>query len=205
MVAGQAEIEVGGARLLPGYLDRTGCERLLAEVGEVIAQAPTFSPETRFGRRMSVAMTSSGRFGWYSDRRGYRYVAEHPVTGRAWPPIPPLALDIWRQVAGVSRLPECCLVNVYRGEARMGLHQDRDEADLTQPVLSISLGDDAVFRVGGTERRAPRGHVTLRSGDVLVLGGTARLAYHGIDRVLPGTSDLIPGGGRINLTLRVVT
>jgi alkylated DNA repair protein (DNA oxidative demethylase) len=113
-------------------------------------------------------------------------------------------LAVWERFAPGARAPECCLVNLYR-EARMGLHQDRDEADLSQPVVSISLGDEALFRVGGTERGGPTRSVWLRSGDVAVLAGPARLAFHGVDRVRAGSSSLVPGGGRINLTLRVVT
>ena len=148
-------------------------------------------------------MTSAGRYGWYSDRKGYRYADRHP-SGVAWPPIPDSVMDVWRQVGDAVRGPDCCLVNRYHATARMGLHQDRDEADFRWPVVSVSLGDDAVFRIGGTTRGGPTERVVLRSGDVLVLGGAARLAYHGIDRILPGTSDLLAGGGRVNLTLRVV-
>jgi alkylated DNA repair protein (DNA oxidative demethylase) len=152
---------------------------------------------------MSVRMTSAGDYGWVSDRRGYRYEPRHP-DGMAWPPIPERVLDIWRSVSGASRDPQCCLVNYYDAEARMGLHQDRDEADFSMPVVSISLGDEALFRVGQTTRGGPTKSVWLRSGDVAVLAGAARLVYHGIDRVRAGSSTLLPDGGRINLTLRVV-
>ena len=148
-------------------------------------------------------MTSAGRYGWYSDRGGYRYERRHP-SGADWPPIPERVLAIWRTLIGTDRMPDCCLVNVYRDGARMGLHQDRDEADFAWPVLSVSLGDEALFRVGGPERGGPTESVWLRSGDVAVLGGAARLAFHGIDRVRAGSSTLLRGGGRINLTLRVV-
>jgi len=193
-----------GARLHAGALDPAAQAALLAEVLAVMALAPPIHPVTRWGRPMSVAMTAAGRFGWVSDRRGYRYEERQP-SGLPWPPIPPSALAAWAAFAGCPREPECCLVNLYRGPARMGLHQDRDEADLTQPVLSISLGDEALFRVGSVERGGPTASAWLRSGDVAVLAGEARLAHHGIDRVREGSSDLVPGGGRINLTLRVVT
>ena len=153
---------------------------------------------------MSVRMTSAGRRGWVSDRRGYRYAERHP-SGVAWPPIPGRVLSIWREVTGLARDPDCCLVNYYDEGARMGLHQDRDEADFSWPVLSISLGDDALFRVGGTERSDPTASHWLRSGDVAVLEGPSRLAFHGIDRVRAGSSTLLEKGGRINLTLRIVT
>ena len=194
-----------GVGVWPGLLGREAQARLLAEALAVLEAAPPFHPETRWGKAMSVAMTSAGRWGWVSDRRGYRYEERHPVTGRPWPPIPAGALAAWAAVAPDAREPECCLVNLYRGAARMGLHQDRDEADLSQPVVSISLGDEALFRVGATERGGPTESLWLRSGDVCVIGGAARLAFHGVDRLREGSSDLVPGGGRINLTLRVVT
>lgn len=194
---------VAGAALHPGWLDPAGQAALAADIAGVIAAAPLFSPQTPWGRPMTVRMTSAGKYGWYSDRRGYRYEPRHP-SGRPWPPIPERVLSIWKRLVSTERMPDCCLVNVYGEDARMGLHQDRDEADFRWPVLSVSLGDDARFRIGGTERGGRTESLWLRSGDVLVLGGPARLAYHGVDRVAPGTSTLLPGGGRINLTLRVV-
>ena len=201
---GGAPLSLRGVAVWPGLLVRAAQDEMLAEVLGVMEAAPPFHPVTRWGKAMSVAMTSAGRFGWYSDRRGYRYEPRHP-SGVPWPPIPASVLAVWEAVAPGARAPECCLVNLYRGAARMGLHQDRDEADLAQPVVSISLGDEALFRVGSVERGGPTESVWLRSGDVCVIGGAARLVHHGIDRVREGSSNLIPGGGRINLTLRVVT
>jgi len=143
--------------------------------------------------------------GWVADRAGYRYQPRHPDTGAPWPALPSTLLDLWYRIAAYPLPPEACLVNLYRTGAKMGLHQDRDEADLAAPVLSVSLGDDALFRLGGSTRSDPTRSMLLRSGDVVSLGGDARLCFHGIDRVLPGTSTLVPGGGRINLTLRRVT
>jgi alkylated DNA repair protein (DNA oxidative demethylase) len=197
-------ISVRGITIWQGFLSRQAQETMLGDVLRVMEAAPPFHPTTRWGRTMSVAMTSAGRLGWFSDRRGYRYVDRHP-SGVAWPPIPGSVQAVWSEVAPDAREPECCLINLYRGAARMGLHQDRDEADFTQPVVSISLGDEALFRVGSVERGGPTEAVSLRSGDVCVIGGAARLSHHGIDRVREGSSDLVPGGGRINLTLRVVT
>ena len=204
MPMGGAPLLLRGVAVWPGFLARAAQEAMLADVLGVMQAAPPFHPVTRWGKAMSVAMTSAGRFGWYSDRRGYRYEARHP-SGEPWPPIPASVLAVWEAVAPGARAPECCLVNLYLGAARMGLHQDRDEADLSQPVVSVSLGDEALFRVGSVERGGPTESVWLRSGDVCVIGGAARLVHHGIDRVKDGSSDLIPGGGRINLTLRVVT
>ena len=195
---------IGGASLYENWLDRTAQSALVAELRDLIAVAPLFSPLTAWGKPMSVKMTSAGRFGWFSDRKGYRYVDRHP-SGSAWPPIPQAVLAIWHALCSAEREPDCCLINWYGPGARMGLHQDRDEADFRWPVLSISLGDDGLFRIGGTERGGPTQSVWLRSGDVLVLGGASRLAHHGVDRIAPGTSTLLDAPGRINLTLRVVT
>ena len=173
------------------------------DIRAVVAAAPLVSPVTPGGRPMSVRMTAAGRLGWVTDRAGYRYAARHPCGGD-WPPIPARVLDLWHRVTGLARAPDCCLINFYGEGARMGLHQDKDEGDFTFPVLSVSLGDDALFRMGGVDRPAPTQSLWLRSGDVVVMGGEARLAWHGIDRVRHGSSTLLPKGGRINLTLRVV-
>ncbi|MDQ8029818.1 MAG: alpha-ketoglutarate-dependent dioxygenase AlkB [Brevundimonas sp.] len=197
------EIDTGleGFRLWPGALDAKAQQALLAEIRAAVADSPFYRPVTPGGRPFSVRMTNLGPLGWVSDRDGYRYQTTHPVSGRPWPPIPPVLLDLWRDLTGWPEPPDACLVNLYRDEAKMGLHQDRDEADLTAPVLSVSLGDTAVFRIGPAEGGATRS-VRLASGDVCALTGPARLARHGIDRLLPGSSQLLDGGGRINLTLR---
>jgi len=191
-----------GVPVWSGFLDRAAQERMVEQIRGVVAAAPFVTPVTPSGRKMSVSMTSAGQVGWVTDRAGYRYEPTHPA-GQPWPPIPPSVLAVWDALSGADRRPDCCLVNLYRGSARMGLHQDRDEADFTQPVLSISLGDDALFRVGNTERGGSTESLWLKSGDVLVLAGQARLLYHGIDRVRAGSSALLTGGGRLNLTLRV--
>jgi alkylated DNA repair protein (DNA oxidative demethylase) len=164
--------------------------------------APLYRPVTPGGKPMSVEMTNLGPLGWVTDAGGYRYQSTHPVTGRRWPAIPEALLDLWAELADPSTPPDACLVNLYRDGARMGLHQDRDEADFAFPVLSVSLGDTALFRIGGVKRTDPTSSLRLASGDVCLLAGPARLAFHGVDRVLAGSSRLIPGGGRINLTLR---
>jgi DNA oxidative demethylase len=196
-----------GFRYVPEYFDRDGQITLLAAVREVIRQAPLYIPTMpRSGKPLSVRMTNAGPLGWVSDKDGgYRYQRTHPVTGKSWPAMPALLLRLWNDLAGYNAPPEACLVNYYAGEARLGSHVDADEENTLAPVLSVSLGDAGVFHVGGLKRSDPKTRLTLNSGDVVVLAGTARFAYHGIDRVLAGTSDLLPEGGRINLTMRRVT
>lgn len=196
-------VEIRGFRLWRGLLDRPAQEALVDALRQVAAAAPFYTPVTPGGRQMSVRMTSAGRLGWVTDRRGYRYEPRHP-SGAVWPPIPPAVLALWHGLTGLERAPDCCLVNFYGEGARMGLHQDRDEGDFSYPVLSVSLGDEALFRVGGVDKPAPTESFWLKSGDVLVMGGAARLAWHGVDRVRHGSSTLLPQGGRINLTCRVV-
>jgi alkylated DNA repair protein (DNA oxidative demethylase) len=199
-------------KIIPVYLDDDGQRALLAAVRAVIEAAPLFIPRMpRTGRPFSVRMTNCGPLGWVSDETGYRYQPTHPETGRPWPPMPEIVLAAWRELARYPHPPEACLINYYAPGTRMGLHRDEDEEDFAAPVLSLSLGDSAIFRVGGPTRRGPTHSYRLASGDAVVLGGESRLAYHGIDRILPGTSDLLSGnsllpeGGRINLTLRRVT
>jgi DNA oxidative demethylase len=195
-----------GFRLYPGHFARDAQVELLAAVREVLQRAPLFTPRMpKSGRPFSVRMSNCGALGWVSDEGGYRYQASHPQTGAAWPPIPSSLTHLWSQLAGFPDPPEACLINFYGAHAKMGLHQDRDETEFDAPVISISLGDTCLFRVGGCKRNEPSRSVRLSSGDVVVLGGASRLAFHGVDRILPGTSRLLPEGGRINLTLRRVT
>jgi alkylated DNA repair protein (DNA oxidative demethylase) len=194
-----------GVALWREKLDRTAQETLLEEVFARVKKAPLYRPTMpKSGAPFSVDETNFGPLGWVSDREGYRYAKTHPVTGEPWPDIPPVLLALWDEVAGYPKPPECCLVNLYRAGAKMGLHQDRDERARDAPVLSVSLGDAALFRIGGETRKGPTASVKLSSGDVLTFGGAARMAYHGIDKVIAGSSTLVPGGGRINLTLRRV-
>ncbi|WP_422048421.1 alpha-ketoglutarate-dependent dioxygenase AlkB family protein [Shimia sp.] len=196
-------MKIGGFELLKSYLNSADQLDLVNDLRSVAQAAPMRSPVTRWGKPMSVKMTSAGRVGWISDRRGYRYEPQHP-DGMDWPPIPDRILTLWKDITGLTRQPDCCLINYYGEGARMGLHQDKDEVDFSYPVLTISLGDDGLFRMGGTERGGKTQSVWLTSGDVVVMGGEARLAYHGVDRIRFGSSSLLPDGGRINVTLRVV-
>ena len=189
----------------PEYLDRAAQVALLTDIHRIVEDAPLYVPYVPSGKPMSVRMTNCGSLGWMTDAAGYRYQPTHPVTGRPWPPIPDILMRAWRDLADYPHPPEACLINYYGADARMGLHQDRDEQDFAAPVVSLSLGDTGLFRIGGTKRSEPTRSFRLASGDAVVLGGAARLAYHGIDRILPGTSTLLPEGGRINLTLRRVS
>lgn len=197
--------EQNGLALYPGRLAASEQHALAAELAAILVQAPPFVPRMpRTGTPFSVRMTNCGPLGWVSDIGGYRYQPTHPETGQPWPPIPARLIELWHGV-GAPAEPEACLVNIYGAGARMGLHQDRDEATLDAPVVSVSLGDTAIFRIGGLQRRAPTRSVRLASGDVVVFGGPSRLMFHGIDRVIAGSSPLLTDGGRINLTLRRVT
>jgi DNA oxidative demethylase len=196
-----------GLKLYKSCLDVDAQVALLAHLRKAVADAPLFTPEMpRTGKPFSVRMTNLGNLGWVTDKQsGYRYQSTHPVTGASWPPMPGVLWKLWADVANYPAHPEACLVNFYNTEAKMGLHQDRDEQDFTAPVVSISLGDTALFRWGGTTRGGKTQSVKLNSGDVLVMGGKARLCFHGIDRVYAGTSTLLKDRGRINLTMRRVT
>jgi alkylated DNA repair protein (DNA oxidative demethylase) len=193
---------IDGFRLLPGRLGPAAQRALADEVAALCGEAPPYRPVTPGGKPMSVAMTNFGQLGWVTDAKGYRYAPRHPLTGRPWPPIPAALLALWAELCDPAVAPDCCLVNRYDAAARMGLHRDQDEADFRFPVLSVSLGDTAIFRLGGLQRGDPSGQIRLASGDVCVLAGAARLAYHGVDRILAGSSQLLTGGGRLNLTLR---
>jgi alkylated DNA repair protein (DNA oxidative demethylase) len=195
-------MESNGFRLVPAALDAGAQLRLVEAVHAALKIAPAYRPVTPWGKPMSVEQSSFGPLGWITDAQGYRYAPYHPLTHQPWPPMPDVLVALWENHAGCSIRPDSCLINLYRGAARMGLHQDADEADLSAPVLSISLGDTAVFRLGGSRREDPSKTVRLSSGDICVLAGPSRHSFHGVDRILAGSSQLVPGGGRINLTLR---
>lgn len=200
---GPPDLTVRGIGVWRGLVTAEEQPAWVDDIRAVIAAAPLVRHATPGGRRMSVRMSAAGRLGWVSGPGGYRYADRHP-SGVPWPPIPPRVLALWHAVTGLAREPDCCLVNFYGEGARMGLHQDRDEGDFSFPVVSVSLGDEALFRVGGAGRGGGTESFWLRSGDVLAMGGEARLAWHGVDRLRFGSSRLLPRGGRINLTLRVV-
>ncbi|MFK7745064.1 MAG: alpha-ketoglutarate-dependent dioxygenase AlkB [Roseobacter sp.] len=197
-------LRVLGFEIHKNFLNAQQQYAILNSIRDVVKTAPLFAPVTPRGQPMSVRMTAAGKYGWITDRRGYRYEPLHP-HGTAWPPIPEPILQIWRSLADTDVLPECCLINFYGEGARMGMHQDKDEARFDCPVVSVSLGDDGLFRMGGTARGGKTQSVWLQSGDVVVMGGDARLSHHGVDRIRFGSSSLLEKGGRLNLTLRVVS
>jgi DNA oxidative demethylase len=206
MIAMSTPSLLSGLRLVPGYLDRAAQEALLAALRAVLASAPLYTPRMpKTGKTLSVRMSNCGRLGWVTDEAGYRYQPMHPETGTPWPPMPAIVTDAWTALASYPHPPESCLINYYGPAAKMGLHQDRDEHAFDAPVVSLSLGDTCLFRIGGTKRGDPSRTIRLASGDAVVLGGEARLSFHGVDRIISGTSTLLPEGGRINLTLRRVT
>ncbi|MEM8744493.1 MAG: alpha-ketoglutarate-dependent dioxygenase AlkB [Pseudomonadota bacterium] len=196
---------------LPQYFDNDAQTALLQDIVGVLDEAPLFVPTMpRTGKPFSVRMSNCGALGWVSDKAGgYRYQPTHPETGANWPAMPDTLLKLWNEVADCAAHPEACLINIYGPKAKMGLHRDEDEEDYAAPVLSVSLGDTALFRIGGAKRKDPTRSFDLVSGDVLLLGGESRLAFHGVDRIKPGTSalnlDAVPDAARINLTLRRVS
>lgn len=198
-----------GFRLLPGWFSLEAQRALMESVCAIEAEAPFYQPSMpRTGTPLSVTMTNCGPLGWVTDKaRGYRYQPVHPVTGRPWPPMPAALLALWEAVSDWPQPPQACLINFYRETSRMGLHVDADESARDAPVVSISLGDPARFRLGGPRRSDPTRSMKLSSGDVVVLAGAARRCFHGVDRIYPGASRLLPEAwrpGRINLTLRRV-
>lgn len=165
-------------------------------------------PRTPGGQPFSVRQMNFGPLGWVSDSRGYRYEPAQPETGEPWPDMPGAVRDLWASLLPEAPSPECCLVNHYEGAAKMGLHRDADEDDQTTPILSISLGQPARFRIGNRTRKGPTRSVILNSGDVIILGGASRQFHHGIDRLMPADDLFAPDigvPGRLNLTLRRVT
>lgn len=197
---------IEGFRFLPEYFSPAQQKALVAEVLGLLEANPLYrGAMPRTGTPMSVRNTNLGPLGWVSDIKGYRYQPTHPETGKPWAAIPQAMLDLWEAVSDYPAPPQACLVNWYEATSKLGLHIDADETAKDAPVVSVSLGSRALFRLGGLERKSPTSSMRLASGDVVVLGGASRRAYHGVDRIYPDSSQLVPGGGRINLTLRRVT
>lgn len=190
----------------PLYFDAHEQAALIEAVRDGVKQAPFFQPTMpRTGQPLSVVMSNFGSLGWVTDKdKGYRYEALHPKSGEPWAPIPKALLDLWDKVTDYPAHPEACLINWYREGSKMGAHIDNDERAASAPVVSISLGDPALFRMGGPKRGGPTQGIKLFSGDVAVMAGASRHCYHSVSKIFYGESALVPRGGRINLTLRRV-
>ena len=198
-------VEIRGFRHYPGWLSPKEQAGLLEDLRALVARAPLFSPMTPYGKPMRVRMTSAGRFGWYSDRRGYRYSAIDPVSGQSWPAMPAVFAQLAGEAAAAAGFegfaPDACLINQYLPGSRLSLHQDRDERDLDAPIVSVSLGMPATFLFGGLAGADKTARVLLQHGDVVVWGGVDRLRHHGV-LPLKDQPHLLLGGRRINLTFR---
>ena len=200
-------MDIYGFDYFPNYYNRLEQEDLLNDIRHIVKEAPLITPiMPKTGKEMSVRQTNCGELGWVTDKeQGYRYQKNHPITGKAWPDIPPSLQNLWQKLSGFPQPAEACLINFYAPQARMGMHQDKDEMELNAPVISISLGDSCLFRIGTTEKQGKTHSLRLNSGDVIMFGGEARLAYHGVDRIYPNTSTLLKVPGRVNLTLRRIS
>ena len=190
----------------PGYFSPPQQQALIAAVKAGVERAPFYIPRMpRTGQPLSVAMSNFGSLGWVTDRDGgYRYDATHPKTRKPWPEMPAALLDLWQDVTDFPQDPEACLINWYREGNKMGAHIDNDEQEARAPIVSVSLGDPALFRIGGPIRGGSTKGLKLFSGDVVVMGGESRFCYHGVSKIFYGESALVPRGGRINLTMRRV-
>ncbi|MBA4708812.1 DNA oxidative demethylase AlkB [Aquitalea aquatica] len=193
-----------GAVLLPGQA-LAQQDAIWQALDQVLQQAPLRHMQTPGGHTMSVAMSNCGQLGWISDQHGYRYSAKDPVSGLPWPELPPILAELastWAGAAGFDGFhSNACLINCYAPGSRMSLHQDRDERDFSQPIVTLSLGLPARFMQGGGQRQSAHQKITLRHGDVLVFGGPARLCFHGIMPLADGWHPLL-GSRRISLTFR---
>jgi alkylated DNA repair protein (DNA oxidative demethylase) len=198
------EVIADGAMILRGFLRDEG-EAILRAIDSVAARAPFRRMVTPGGFTMSAAMTNCGRAGWITDRRGYRYTDVDPESGRPWPELPALFVNVARRASAAAGfpgfVPDACLINCYEPGARLSLHQDRNERDFSAPIVSVSLGVHAIFLFGGAERSDRPGRWRLEHGDVVVWGGPARLAFHGVAPLAEGEHPLT-GSRRFNLTLR---
>lgn len=199
-----AEKIADGAMWLRAFADEQ-TPALLAAIEQLTALSPLRQMQTPGGYTMSVAMSNCGAFGWVTDRRGYRYQREDPLTAQPWPDMPQVFIELAMRAAAAAGfdnfVPDACLINRYVPGARMSLHQDKNERDMTQPIVSVSLGLPATFLFGGDQRATKPLRMRLESGDVVVWGGPARLRFHGVDTLAQGVHDLT-GSCRYNLTFR---
>lgn len=196
-------------KIFNGRLDRDAQEKLVEDIRSVIKEAPLLHPFMKNGQKFNLRLTNCGSHGWFSDDKGYHYSPTHPETKKPWPAMPQsihdLSVALAKECGFETFKPQSCLINHYEGTGRLGLHQDKDELDFSQPIVSISLGDECIFQFGGIKRTDPITDHRLKSGDCVVWGGDLRLAYHGVKKVIAGSCNLLPNGGRYNLTIRQVT
>lgn len=191
---------------LKNRLDST-LQRDLANATQLVSKSAEFShPTTKSGGIYSAEITNCGAVGWWSDSKGYRYTENDPRSGKPWPDMPKLFLDTLKSTLGGTSAegfePDACLVNHYVKGAKMGLHQDKDEADFAHPIVTISLGAAADFLIGGEKRSGPSQSILVESGDIVIMGGESRMRFHGIRKIYPGSSPLPNLDGRISLTFR---
>ena len=198
-----------GFTLRRGFVGAEEQAQLFAALAGVVAAAPPSQHRTKGGGTFSAALTNCGQVGWWSDTRGYRYVATSPLTGLVWPPIPGVFIEFIQRLMAETPwpdfAPDACLINYYTTGAKMGLHQDKDEADFAQPIITVCLGDAADFLVGGFARADKPVAFRVASGDVLVMGGASRMRFHGVRKVHTGTSPVAGLNGRYSLTFRKAT
>jgi Alkylated DNA repair protein len=193
---------------LKQYLNTSQQKRFLELARQIPLISPLFQPVMPNGKQFNCKMTSCGDFGWISDRNGYRYDRLHPFTHQPFAPMPKefsdLAIKIANSIGEFDYKPQSCLINYYPISGRLGIHQDNTEKNLVPAIISISLGDDAIFAIGGNKYSDRIHEILLKSGDILVLHGNSRLFFHGIKRIVPFTSNLLKNGGRLNFTIRQV-
>lgn len=212
MKSSVSPLQVNGLSLYVDYLTVAQQKALLQVLSDSVITCPLYQAVSPYsGKGLGPKMTNLGELGWYSDEQGYRYQKNHPVTCEPWAPIPDVLLDIWQAVSDYPKPPQCCLVNYYdQPDSKLGLHKDHDEETFDPPIVSISLGDSCMFRMGLTDKKTPTRSFRVDSGAVMVMGKQARLAYHGVDRILYGQTSILQSyspfaQGRVNLTLRRVT
>ncbi len=189
------------------FIDLKFQNQILEEIDKIINISPLKRIKTKKGGNFSTQITNCGKLGWWSDHKGYRYTNHDPITGLEWPKIPNLFIQVINKTLHHLKLekafmPDACLINYYSSSSKMGLHQDKDEKDMSQPIITISLGDKADFMIGGIKRSQKPDLLSLRSGDILVMSKDSRPCFHGIKKIHPGTSPIKKLAGRFSLTFR---
>ncbi len=185
-------------------------KKIVGEISEIISKAPLFKPLTPiWNKPLKISITNAGKWGWLSDKQGYKYVKHHPITKKKWPPIPKTFLKIWNKYGSTLTPPNCSLINVYKNEkASLGIHQDKDENNFSFPVVLISIGNKAIFNYGSSRKNLKK--MLLSSGSVIVLKNESRLYYHSVSKVYKNNKNIflnsknvsLPKEGRISVTLR---